>query len=86
MRARLFAERGWVDWVSPAELSPAALRDAMANALATPVRVPSVLPDLSGRTEAASHLVAAVDAVSSAARPVLQPAPVLVEEREATAT
>ena len=50
MRARRFAERGWVDWLPPHDLSAETLGRAVTEALykpwaATPVRP----PDLAGR-------------------------------------
>ena len=58
MRARLFAERGWVDWLRPQDLSAETLGRAVTEALyrpwaATPVRA----PDLAGRTVAAGQLI-----------------------------
>jgi len=58
MRARLFAERGWVDWLHPQDLSPERLATAVTAALhhpsaATPVRP----PDLAGRTVASDVLI-----------------------------
>ena len=58
MRARLFAERGWVDWLPPQDLSAETLGRAVTEALykpwaATPVRP----PDLTGRTVAAGQLI-----------------------------
>jgi predicted glycosyltransferase len=55
MRARLFAERGWVRWLAPELLSPSTLADAMAEALTTPL-APPVAPDLNGRSRVA-HLL-----------------------------
>jgi predicted glycosyltransferase len=62
MRARLFAERGWVDWLRPQDLNPEALGGAITTALhkagaTTPVRP----PDLAGRTVAARRLVEALE-------------------------
>jgi predicted glycosyltransferase len=65
MRARSFAERGWVHWLSPGSLSTESLPEAMAAALDTsPAPVP-VEPDLRGQGSvgadgAAPQLVPAV--------------------------
>lgn len=60
MRARRFAERGWVDWLRPDLLSPEALSEAIARALAASPTVVSVAPDLAGRKRAAAHLLQGV--------------------------
>jgi predicted glycosyltransferase len=62
MRARLFAERGWVDWLPPEDLSAATLGSAVADALdarwaTSPVRP----PDLSGRTTGTERLIESFD-------------------------
>lgn len=56
MRAKLFADRGWVSWLPPEELTPAALADAALSALSTGPRRTSS-PDLTGRRTAARHLL-----------------------------
>jgi len=51
MRARLFAERGWVDWLSPQDLSAETLGAAVVTSLNRPWASTDVRPpDLSGRT------------------------------------
>jgi predicted glycosyltransferase len=62
MRARLFAERGWVDWLRPQDLRPDALGRAVVTALheprpARPVRP----PDLAGRTVGSDRLIESLD-------------------------
>jgi predicted glycosyltransferase len=58
MRARLFAQRGWVDWLAPQDLSPATLGAAVVDALHEErVTAPAGPPDLTGRTVAARRLV-----------------------------
>jgi predicted glycosyltransferase len=62
MRARLFAERGWVDWLRPQDLTAQALGLAVTAALekprpTTPVRP----PDLAGRTVASDRLIELLD-------------------------
>ncbi|MDK3255741.1 glycosyltransferase family protein [Blastococcus capsensis] len=66
MRARLFAERGWVDWLRPADLDAESLGCAVIDALHTrsamrPVRP----PDLSGRTTGTEWLIESLDPTSS---------------------
>jgi predicted glycosyltransferase len=61
MRARLFAERGWVGWLPPAELSPETLQQAMIEALMMPATAPVAVPDLNGRAEAVRYLNAAAE-------------------------
>jgi predicted glycosyltransferase len=58
MRARLFAERGWVDWLRPQDLSAETLGKAVTTALhkswaTTPIRP----PDLAGRTAGTDLLI-----------------------------
>ena len=72
MRARLFAERGWVDWLPPHDLSAETLGRAVTEALykrsaATPVRP----PDLAGRTVAADRLVETLDGRRSPRAPAV---------------
>jgi predicted glycosyltransferase len=58
MRARLFAERGWVDWLRPQDLSAETLGMAVMEALYKPwTTTPVRPPDLAGRTVAASRLI-----------------------------
>ena len=56
MRAKLFADRGWVSWLPPDKLSPDALAGAAVTALTTGQRRTSS-PDLRGRHTAARHLL-----------------------------
>ena len=65
MRARLFAERGWVSWLPPEVLSPSTLADAMDEALSTPVTPPAIAPDLNGRTRVAQLLLRGLGADQS---------------------
>lgn len=76
MRARSFADRGWVRWVQPDTLDPDTLATAMASAMGTTAGRGTVAPDLLGRQRAAGHLLhgwgrrpanAASDLVSSSA-------------------
>ncbi len=57
MRARSFAERGWVQWLPPGVLSADSLATAMLSALDTPYAPERVQPDLRGRQRAAHHLL-----------------------------
>ncbi len=72
MRARLFAERGWVSWLPPEEVSPEALAKAALTALTTH-RHRLYQPDLRGRYAAAQHLLSRVDHESY---PSIEPAEV----------
>jgi predicted glycosyltransferase len=68
MRARLFAERGWVDWLPPQDLGRDTLVEAVMTALgrswgSTPERP----PDLSGRRVAGDRLIDALESVRSRA-------------------
>ena len=57
MRASLFAERGWVSWLRPQELSAGTLAAAMTDALHGPRTSASVRPpDLQGRAVGAQLL------------------------------
>ena len=56
MRAKLFADRGWVNWLPPADLAPDTLAEAALSALSTRRRRTSI-PDLRGRHAAAQHLL-----------------------------
>ena len=60
MRAKLFADRGWVNWLPPADLSPDMLAQAALSALTTG-RLRSSRPDLRGRYAAAQHLLTKLD-------------------------
>ncbi|QWZ08027.1 hypothetical protein KRR39_22215 [Nocardioides panacis] len=57
MRASRFAERGWVKWLPPAELSSTTLAAAVLDALDRPVGCAGRPPDLLGRQRAARHLL-----------------------------
>jgi predicted glycosyltransferase len=60
MRARRFAERGWVSQLDPDELAPERLATAVLNALSAEVATPAVAPpDLGGLVRAAESLHAA---------------------------
>ena len=60
MRARLFAERGWVQLVDPDDLSPSTIADAVLHALAPPARRTDS-PDLGGLDVAVGHLVSLLE-------------------------
>lgn len=60
MRARLFADRGWVSWLPPEELSPDSLAKAAVTALTTR-QCRTSTPDLRGRHTAAQHLLTNLD-------------------------
>ena len=67
MRARLFAERGWVDWLQPQDLSAETLGRAVTEALYKPwATTPVRPPDLSGRTVAAGQLIESLDGTAVA--------------------
>jgi predicted glycosyltransferase len=72
MRARLFAERGWVGVVDPDDLTPEVLADAVLNEL-TRTRTPGEEPDLCGLRVAVGQILALLDlkAVHDDARPTL---------------
>jgi predicted glycosyltransferase len=58
MRARLFAERGWVDWLRPHDLSAETLGRAVTKTLHKPwATAPVRPPDLAGRAVAAGQLI-----------------------------
>jgi predicted glycosyltransferase len=57
MRARSFAERGWVRWLPPAAVSAESLATAMLASLDTPSTPQRAQPDLRGRQRAAHHLL-----------------------------
>jgi len=60
MRARLFAERGWVQLVDPDELTPATIAEAVLHALAPPPATTDA-PDLGGLDVAVGHLVSLLE-------------------------
>jgi predicted glycosyltransferase len=64
MRAKLFADRGWVNWLPPADLSPDLLAEAAVSALTTR-RIRTSVPDLRGRYTAAQHLLTKVSHAAS---------------------
>jgi predicted glycosyltransferase len=76
MRARLFAERGWVDWLPPQDLSAGKLGAAITRALHRPwAPTPVRTPDLAGRTAGADRLVESLNRARSPLAPaVLRPA------------
>jgi predicted glycosyltransferase len=57
IRARSFAERGWVHMLAPHLLSPASLADAIRHALEAQAPVATDRPDLRGRERAAARLL-----------------------------
>jgi hypothetical protein len=57
MRASRFAQRGWVNWLPPSELSKRSLATAVLDALDQPVGCAGRPPDLLGRQRAALHLL-----------------------------
>ena len=58
-RARLFAEKHWVDMIDPDELTPENFAQCISNHFAHPtVGKPSALPNLSGAAVAAKHTLA----------------------------
>jgi predicted glycosyltransferase len=62
MRAELFAERGWVDWLPPQDLSAETLGRAITRALHEPrATTPVRPPDLAGRPVAADWLIESLD-------------------------
>ncbi|WP_020579392.1 glycosyltransferase family protein [Actinopolymorpha alba] len=63
MRARLFAERGWVRWVSPDHLDADAVGDAVLGIFAGAGGPPLSAPDLNGRQVAAERLLAGLQEV-----------------------
>lgn len=67
MRAQLFAERGWVDWLPPGQLVPELLGKAMLAALDKPVGSSTDRPDLDGLHAATAHLVSLVGKASATA-------------------
>jgi predicted glycosyltransferase len=72
MRARLFAERGWVDWLRPQDLNAAALSKAILRALQRPGSTAAVHPpDLSGRTVGSDRLIESLNETRSVPAPVV---------------
>jgi predicted glycosyltransferase len=66
MRARLFAERGWVDWLRPQELSPETLAEAIGTALDGPrTTAPVRPPDLTGRRTGTDRLIESLNETRS---------------------
>jgi predicted glycosyltransferase len=57
LRAKAFADRGWVDWLQPEELDERRLAGAMARALARPSRPRADVPDLHGGEHAVEHIL-----------------------------
>jgi predicted glycosyltransferase/nucleoside-diphosphate-sugar epimerase len=61
MRARLFAEHGWVDWLPPEELDPTSLARAITAGLhERPRAAVAPPPDLGGRSAASAALLASL--------------------------
>ena len=70
MRARLFAERGWVDWLRPQDLNAAALGKAIRRALHRPASTAPVRPpDLSGRIVGSDRLIETLNETRSRPAP-----------------
>ncbi len=67
IRAQLFAERGWVQWLAPAELTGPSLAGAVRNGLAGRRCVPLIGPDLDGVAAATDRLLMAVQERSAPA-------------------
>jgi predicted glycosyltransferase len=62
MRARLFADRGWVDWLRPQDLGPDTLGSAVLTALREPrPTMPVRPPDLAGRTVGTDWLIESLE-------------------------
>ena len=67
MRARLFAERGWVDWLPPQALDVDTIGEAVVGGLERPWTTRPVRPpDLAGRTVGASRLLHSLNGSSPA--------------------
>ena len=60
IRARLFAERGWVQSLDPAELTAPSLAAAVRTGLAARRRAPLTGPDLTGQATATNRLLMAL--------------------------
>jgi predicted glycosyltransferase len=66
MRARLFADRRWVDWLPPQELNAETLGTAVTTALHKPwATTPVHPPDLAGRTVGADLLLESLNDMRS---------------------
>jgi predicted glycosyltransferase len=76
MRARLFAERGWVDWLRPQDLSAGKIGEAITRALCEPWAPTAVRPpDPAGGTAGADRLIESLHRARSPLAPaVLRPA------------
>jgi predicted glycosyltransferase len=70
IRARLFADRGWVHVVDPHDLSPSTIADGVLRALA-PGAAPVEKPDLGGLDVAVGHLVGLLDKSAQPSRALL---------------
>ena len=68
MRARRFAQRGWVSQLDPDELVPDRLAVAVREALVAGPREPTPLADLDGLGRAVEHLHAAALAARAPSR------------------
>lgn len=66
LRARSFAERGWVHWLPPDQLTVQALAAAIATILAGSVPTPAGAPDLHGREVVVERLLAGLRHVEQA--------------------
>lgn len=75
MRARLFADRGWVRWLPPDQLGPSSVAEAILAGMAAEDLPPAAPPDLDGRQVAAQRLLALLGTDGSAARPTLAAPP-----------
>jgi len=62
IRAQLFAERGWVDWLRPQDLSATTLAEAILRGLHGPRTTPVRLPDLAGRVAGTEGLLESLHA------------------------
>ena len=72
MRARLFAERGWVDWLPPQNLGAETLAQAVVAALHRPwSRSPVRPPNLSGRAAGTGRLIESLTETRSRLAPVV---------------
>ncbi|GAA5006962.1 glycosyltransferase family protein [Actinopolymorpha pittospori] len=67
MRARSFAERGWVHWLPPDQLAAQALAAAAATILAGSAPTPASAPDLGGREVVVERLRSGLGHVRQAA-------------------
>jgi predicted glycosyltransferase len=80
LRAKAFADRGWVHWVQPEELEEHGLADAMEAALASPARGNGPAPDLRGLERAVELIVSGRgDALSETTQELPAPAPLANE-------